>query len=91
MVNIVKTSAIALAALTLSSCGDGGGVPWDNYDASVKDRIDSLEVAADCDGLQGEFDTADANNAQQRERTGTGNAELMAYIDAIMRDVGCYS
>ncbi|MCB2412465.1 hypothetical protein LGT39_06325 [Demequina sp. TTPB684] len=91
MVNITKAGAIALAVLALAACGESKGVPWDNYDASVKERIDSFEASADCDGLQAEFDTADANNAQQRERTGTGNAELMEYLDDIMRDVGCYS
>jgi hypothetical protein len=36
----------------------------------------------DCDGLQTEFDTADGNNTAQRNRTGDGNADLMAYIES---------
>lgn len=77
-------------ALLLTACG-GGGVDWSKYDATVKSRIDTMEATADCAGLQEEFNTADANNATQRERTGTGNVELMNYLDGLMRDVGCYS
>jgi len=93
MRRLTTTFALGLvAALVLTGCGGGNaGVDWSNYDSSVKARIDALEASADCTGLQDEFDTADANNAVQRERTGTGNNELMSYIDGLMRDAGCYS
>ncbi len=93
MKRITTTFALGLvAALVLTGCGGGSaGVDWSNYDSSVKARIDGLEAAADCEGLQKEFDTADANNSVQRERTGTGNVELMTYIDGLMQDAGCYS
>ena len=63
---------------------------WDNYDASVKERIDSLTDEIDCAGLQREFDTAEANSDMQRARTGDGNADLMAYVDEQMEAAGCY-
>ncbi len=93
MRRLITTFAVgSVAALVLAGCGGGNaGVDWSSYDASVKARIDSLETAADCTGLQSEFDIADANDAVQRERTGTGNAELMTYLDDLMRDAGCYS
>ena len=48
--------------------------------------IDRLGKKGDCDGLQDEFDTADANDTAQRNRTGDGNADLMAYIDRSAAD-----
>ncbi len=93
MRRLTTTFALGLvAALVLAGCGGGNaGVDWSNYDSSVKARIDGLEAAADCEGLQDEFNTADANDSVQRERTGTGNVELMTYLDELMRDAGCYS
>lgn len=41
--------------------------------------------------MQRQFDIADANNAAQRARTGSSNAQLMSYIDQAMRSAGCYS
>jgi len=84
-------TAATCAALLLTACGGSGGVDWSNYDATVKSRIDALEASADCAGLQAEFDSADENNTAQRERTGTGNTELMSYLDGVMRDAGCYT
>ena len=49
-----------------------------------------MGAAKDCTGLQSEFDAADANNAATKARTGHNNAELMGYIDDLMRKVGCY-
>jgi hypothetical protein len=66
------------------------GVPWRDYASDLKPRIDGLAAAADCAGLQREFDTADANNAATRSRTGHSNTDLMAYIDDAMRGAGCY-
>lgn len=63
---------------------------WDDYDPSVKVRIDDLEIGRDCVGLQAEFDTAYENDASTRERTGHGNADLMIYIDEALRAAGCY-
>lgn len=65
-------------------------VPWENYAPGLQDRIDELAAARDCDGLQREFDTADANSDAQASRTGEGNADLLEYVDAAMRGAGCY-
>src|SRR4051812_23130326 len=64
-------------------------VPWADYAASVKTRIDGFASTKDCTSLQGEFDQADANNATTQSRTGHNNAQLMAYIDFKMRAAGC--
>lgn len=76
--------------LVLVACGGGEEVDWDNYDASVKQRIDSMAEEQDCPGLQAEFDTAEANSSMQRARVGDGNSDLMGYIDEQMRSAGCY-
>lgn len=65
-------------------------VDWKNYSPIVKKRIDSLSTAKDCQGLQKEFNSADRNNDAQRNRTGKSNAELMAYLDKLMKKSGCY-
>lgn len=65
-------------------------VPWEDYDASVKERIDSMGSAADCSGLQTEFDTADGNNEATMNRSGHNNADLMDYIDEWLVIAGCY-
>ena len=69
---------------------DNSGVNWSNYSPTVKTRIEGFIQSADCSNLQKEFDIADQNNAAQRNRVGTGNAELMGYIDSSMRKLDCY-
>ena len=56
---------------------DENNEPPDNVSPAVISRIES---STNCAALQSEFDTADVN----------GNADLMAFIDDHMRDVGCY-
>jgi hypothetical protein len=65
-------------------------VDWENYAAEVRTRIDALGAAGDCAGLQQEFDTAAANDIAQWSRTGSGNADLMQYIDEWLTLAGCY-
>ena len=79
------------AALLVGACSaKPSGVPWGDYDASVRTRIDAMAVAKDCSGLQAEFDQADNNNAATMTRTGHNNAALMGYLDDKMRAAGCY-
>lgn len=68
----------------------GADVPWSDYAPGVQSRIDGLAAAKDCDSLQAEFDTADANNTATMNRTDHNNAALMGYIDDKMRAAGCY-
>lgn len=65
-------------------------VPWEDYDASVKLTIDELADQSDCEGLQEQFDIADANNEATMSRTGHNNAQLMAYIDQKLQASSCY-
>lgn len=91
LVRLLVGSLTVLAGAACGSYGDAGGdVDWENYAPSVRSRIDSLAAADDCDGLQHEFDTADANDDIQRDRVGDGNADLMGYIDEAMAEAGCY-
>jgi hypothetical protein len=65
-------------------------VDWENYSPNVKRRVDRMGKREDCDGLQHEFDVAEANDVAQRNRTGDGNADLMGYIDEWMQHAECY-
>lgn len=76
-------------AATSESAASEGGVDWDNYSPTVKSRIDSLALAKECEELQSEFDTAAANDSAQRNRTGSGNADLMQYINEKLKSAGC--
>lgn len=66
------------------------GVPWGDYAATLRSKIDGMGASKDCTGLQAEFDAADRNNAATMSRTGHNNAQLMGYIDTTMRTAGCY-
>lgn len=92
-------AALALACLTACS-GDPvvddpknsehDSVTWGDYAPAVKSGIDEAAASKDCDSLQRLFDNADANSAATQNRTGHGNADLMAYIDDAMKRAGCY-
>ena len=83
-------TAVSLLFTVVTACSDKSGVQWDDYAPGVQQRIDAMGAAKDCTGLQSEFDAADANKAATKARTGHNNAELMGYIDDLMRKVGCY-
>ena len=67
-----------------------GAVDWENYAPEIRIRIDLMASEGDCVGLQREFDVAEMHDDGQRDRTGDGNADLMAYIDDKMQAAGCY-
>lgn len=75
---------------TTKVANDTSGVKWSDYSPTVKARIEELIQAADCSGLQAEFNIADQNDAAQRNRVGVGNADLMNYINSSMSDLGCF-
>jgi hypothetical protein len=84
-------SIIAVASLfMLSGCGDPPPMDWSRYHPSVKQRIDQLAADRDCADLQREHDIAYQNDDAQRERTGSGNGDLMNYIHEQLEAAGCY-
>lgn len=88
------TTAAALAlTVTLGACSsdnpreaardvrDAATDALPDADPIVIKRLQKLANKADCRALQDEFDTADNN----------GKADLMAYIDTLLEDAGCYN
>lgn len=71
---LLAVAALLLVAACSASAED---VDWSQFAPSLHGRIDLLAAASDCHGLQRQFDAAT-------------DSELMRYIDAQMRDVGCY-
>jgi hypothetical protein len=69
---------------------DSGGVAWSQYAPQVRERIDRAAERGNCEKLQQQFDIAGDNDEAQRNRTGKGNGDLMAYIDKQLREAGCY-
>lgn len=83
----MKRIGLILLTIIFFCCGDLSSEPdWSRYDSSLKSRIDNL----DCTGLQKEFNMAEANSDRQRDRTGSGNSDLMTYIDAKIQEKSCY-
>ena len=64
--------AVAALALAVTSCSSEPDVP-----ASLKQRVAVFVEDGNCQGLQAEFDRAEA-------------ADWLEYIDAAMSDLGCY-
>lgn len=64
--------------------------PTGRYADEVRTKIDDLVTAKDCAGLQAEFNRADANDAAQRAKTGSGTADLMTYIDGALKAANCH-
>jgi len=86
---MTRLASLALIAGLLVGCG-AASVPWSDYAPGLQSSIDRLATSRDCVALQEQFDVSDANDDATRARTGHGNADLMAYIDAKMRSAGCY-
>jgi hypothetical protein len=81
----------AVTLAVLAGCSSSGSdVTWSDYAPAVKTTIDQLKDSKDCNGLQQQFDNADANDSATRARVGHGNAALMGYINDAMRAAGCY-
>lgn len=86
----LASNTITPAVTTTSRASDASAFPVGKYAPAVQQRIDATAIAQDCLALQNEFNTASANDAATRTRTGSGTADLMSYIDARMGTNGCY-
>lgn len=85
----MKRQTLIVAAVVtflpgMTACSNTRDVDWGEYSPTVKTRIENMVSDKDCGGLQDEFDTADANSASG------SNADLMAYLNDKMEDIGCY-
>ena len=97
---------LAVLILTVAACGGSETTPpadsltvkpaptesveWRDYGPDVQAEIDALAEAKDCVALQEQIDVAVATWNATINRTGHSNAKLIAYLDAAMRDAGCY-
>lgn len=88
----MRALAVVVLATGLAACSGGAAndVPWEDYAPSVRTEIEAAAQARDCPALQKRFDAADSTNEVTRKRTGHNNADLMNYIDGLMREAGCY-
>ena len=64
-------------------------VDWEHMAPVVKERIDSLDKKNNCEGLEEQFQNAEANDARMRHNWGSGNADLMQYILEAQKESGC--
>lgn len=75
--------AIALVVVGCSTPPDVSEVhvDWENYSPQVRERIGEAVRFADCEALQSEIDVAEKTD---------GNGDLVAYVEALAYDEGCY-
>lgn len=88
-----KAPAVATSAAPSVPAGPYSATatfPAGRYADQVRISIDAQVAAKDCKALQAAFDTATANDAAQRTRTGSGTADLMTYIDGALKFAHCY-
>jgi cytoskeletal protein RodZ len=64
-------------------------VDWSRFATGTQERVDSAAASGNCAELQTLRETASANDATVQAATGLGTADLVAYIDAQERAVGC--
>ncbi len=83
------SSPSAQRAPASSEAAPAIGVPWADYAADVRTRIEAATAARDCSALREEFNIADANGEATMSRTGHNNAALMEFIDAQLQAAGC--
>ena len=59
------------------------------YSPNVKKRIDEMETDGDCFWLQREFEVAFDNDSITRAKHGSGNEDLMIYINNAIENTEC--
>lgn len=83
--------SLALSLAVLSGCGKSAPpVDWGGkYSTTVKTRLDKLIKDEDCASLRAELATAKAIDEAKRESSGSGSADLVAYIQWGQDRAGC--
>lgn len=66
-------------------------VNWVEYGDGMQDLIAEYYISKDCQTLQGFFDLAVADNDDHSAKFGHNNANLMRYIDTLLRAANCYN
>lgn len=82
---------LALTAVALAGCaGEAPPVDWGGkYAPSVQTRLDKLIAKKDCASLTAEWHTAHAINDAKKRSSGSGSADLVAYIEWGMDKADC--
>ncbi len=83
----LNTTASPTGALTVDQAA--AAVDWTRFATGTQQRVDSAASLGNCAELQTLREAASANDAAVLAATGAGTADLVAYIDAQERAVGC--
>jgi hypothetical protein len=83
------TSATAVPTGPLSVEQARAAVNWTRFSAGTQEKVDLAAASANCTELEALRATALANDLAVQQSTGTGTADLVAYIDAQLRATGC--
>ena len=78
------------AGETKSSVAKKYRIIWSEYRSDIYTEIKTYEKNKNCNGLQYIFDLAVLNNKAHARQYGHNNANLMIYIDQVLRRAKCY-
>lgn len=80
---------VVFAVLLLLRSDPASVVDWENYDPGLQTEIEQLSAAGECTALEEMKDDALASESEQIERTGTGNEDLIRFIDSELNSTQC--
>jgi hypothetical protein len=92
---LIAAALVIVVVLVLARFGlerqppTGEVVPWADYPADLRGRIDALAAVGDCGALRDELNAANATNQATLLRSGHDNSRLIAYIGDQMRFIRC--
>jgi hypothetical protein len=90
LVMILAAAVVAIVVVLLLLPSDpASNVDWENYEAGLQQEIEQLAEAGDCAVLETIRQEAEVAEAEQIEATGTGNEDLIRYIDSELNSTDC--
>jgi hypothetical protein len=86
----IRYGALAVVvAATLAGCANPSAVRWDTYNPAVRTNIAVAVATRDCAALEALLTMAKQTSSAHQSSTGYSNDDLVAFIEAAQRKVGC--
>lgn len=82
-------AVVAVAVLLLLRSDPASVVDWETYRPGLQTEIEQLSAAGECAALREMQAQARETESEQIERTGTGNEDLIRFIDSELNSTRC--